>query len=584
MRLSTALSLTALVCAAHGQTQIGSLPGGTGQHFGAALIAAGFQNADTYTDLLVGAPNSGAGEIHCVSGKWLATGQLPIVLWSVFAQVGTGAQFGSSIAAVGDLTGDGVNDFVVGAPMFRVNAASSTINGALFLVDGASHAIVATITGTANTMLGRQVVSVGDQDGDGKAEVGANAPSTNTTDASWVHVISGSAFVGTVALAATSHASLNTNGSNAFGATIASGFDLDGNGKRDLAIGSPLMFSEAGLMEVVSADFQWTNIGGYIGLTGERMASAISASHDYDGDGVVDFVVGAPYWSLINNSQDGRAVVLSGARLRSLTLPFELASFKNPTGITPAPLHFGAQVCASPDLNRDGIGDFMIGSPDWGTTFPFAPERGMVVIYSGATLTKIASVTGANHEHLGDEILGAYQDVDGDFFPEFAVAGSLSDNPLADCGVLKVFRLFPAPPSIYCTAKTNSLGCAPAISWSGVASASAATSFSVTCASLINQTSGLIFYSHAPNSAAFQGGLLCGATPLERSPVQTSGGSSSGADCTGTFNWDFGARIASGVDPTLVAGAQIFAQCWSRDTGSASTTSLSDALRLLINP
>jgi hypothetical protein len=551
------------------------------------LIAAGFQDADTYTDLLVGAPTSGAGEIHCVSGRWLATGQGAIVLWSVFGSfngLNSGALFGSSIAAVGDLTGDSVPDFVVGAPGFRTNPSSSTVNGALLLIDGATHAIAATITGSPNTQLGSDVVSVGDQDGDGKAEVATTAPPTNTIDVSAISIVHGSEFVGTKTLAQSLHSSFNVNFSNQFGTTLASGFDLDSDGLRDLAIGSPLMFGESGFMLVVRADGLFMQLASYLGSNAERMASAISASHDYDGDGVVDFVVGAPYWSLITGSQDGRAVVLSGAKLRSGSPPFELATLTNPTGIAPAALHFGAAVRASPDLNQDGVGDFLVGSPDWGTLFPLQPERGMVVIYSGATLTRMGSVTGANHDHLGDEILGGYQDVDGDFFPEFALAGSNSDNPLADGGVLKVFRLFPAPPTIYCTAKINSLGCSPAISWNGTASVSSSAPFLITCVNLINQTNGLIFYSHAPKAAPFQGGTLCVLAPFKRSSVQSSGGNSSGSDCTGTFGWNFGAQMQSGVDRTLVAGAQIFAQCWSRDPSSPSATSLSNALRFLINP
>jgi len=42
--------------------------------------------------------------------------------------------------------------------------------------------------------------------------------------------------------------------------------------------------------------------------------------------------------------------------------------------------------------------------------------------------------------------------------------------------------------------------------------------------------------------------------------VLNSGGSTSGADCTGTYSFDFNAHIASAVDPSLVAGAEVFAQ------------------------
>ena len=42
--------------------------------------------------------------------------------------------------------------------------------------------------------------------------------------------------------------------------------------------------------------------------------------------------------------------------------------------------------------------------------------------------------------------------------------------------------------------------------------------------------------------------------------------------------------IAHGTDPSLVAGAELYAQWWSRDPGSPSHTSLSNALRFLLSP
>jgi hypothetical protein len=77
---------------------------------------------------------------------------------------------------------------------------------------------------------------------------------------------------------------------------------------------------------------------------------------------------------------------------------------------------------------------------------------------------------------------------------------------------------------------------------------------------------------------------LCVKSPIRRTASQNSGGSASGSDCTGAFSFNFNARIQSGVDPTLVVGSEVFCQYWSRDTASPSTTSLSNALRFVIDP
>jgi hypothetical protein len=140
------------------------------------------------------------------------------------------------------------------------------------------------------------------------------------------------------------------------------------------------------------------------------------------------------------------------------------------------------------------------------------------------------------------------------------------------------------PPDVYCTPKVNSLGCTPSIAWSGVPSAQLASGFVISASNVLNQKSGLLFYSLGGAAAQpFQGGWMCVATPLRRTAPQNSGGAlPPSADCSGQFAFDFNARIASGADPALVAGQQVWAQYWSRDPASASTTNLTDALHFTV--
>ena len=152
-------------------------------------------------------------------------------------------------------------------------------------------------------------------------------------------------------------------------------------------------------------------------------------------------------------------------------------------------------------------------------------------------------------------------------------------------GALDVFAsLPPAVPVAYCTAKTNSLGCTPAMGSSGSPSASSAAPFLVTASSVLNQRAGLCFYGFGARAAAFQGGTMCVQSPVRRTPVQNSGGNASGDDCSGSYAFDMNARIQLGVDPDLTAGATVYGQYWSRDPASASTTGLTDALAFEIAP
>jgi len=137
---------------------------------------------------------------------------------------------------------------------------------------------------------------------------------------------------------------------------------------------------------------------------------------------------------------------------------------------------------------------------------------------------------------------------------------------------------------VYCTAKTNSAGCVPAISATGNPSASAGSGLTIRTIKLLDNKFGLYFYSKTgPSSMPFQGGFLCTQTPLVRTALQNSGGF---APCGGLFKIDFNAYVASGKDPALVAGQQVSMQTWSRDPGFAppNNTSLSDAVSFTLCP
>ncbi|HVS10086.1 MAG TPA: hypothetical protein VMS76_09450, partial [Planctomycetota bacterium] len=151
-------------------------------------------------------------------------------------------------------------------------------------------------------------------------------------------------------------------------------------------------------------------------------------------------------------------------------------------------------------------------------------------------------------------------------------------------GNRSVARLGPAPPLMYCTAKTTSSGCLPAIGFSGAPSASAGSAFLITASQVESQKSGIFFYGTSGKQAvAFQGGTLCVKGPLVRTALQDSGGV---APCSGSYSIDFNAYVASGKDPSLTAGATVDGQYWFRDPGFAppNNTGLTDAIEFTIEP
>ena len=140
----------------------------------------------------------------------------------------------------------------------------------------------------------------------------------------------------------------------------------------------------------------------------------------------------------------------------------------------------------------------------------------------------------------------------------------------------------PALSDTYCTAQVNSAGCTPAIAGDGVASVSSVFAYDIGASQVLSNVVGLMIYSKSgAGSIPFNGGTICVGSPITRTSGQFSGGSGS---CGGTFSFDFNAYIDSGFDPNLFAGAQVWAQYWSRDLAAPGGSNLSDALHFYVVP
>jgi hypothetical protein len=139
----------------------------------------------------------------------------------------------------------------------------------------------------------------------------------------------------------------------------------------------------------------------------------------------------------------------------------------------------------------------------------------------------------------------------------------------------------------YCTAKTNSLGCVPAISGDGFPSVTGTSGFTVACRDTRNNTNGLLIWgTRGPQAAPFLGGTLCVAPRLRRTPLVSSGGTPYPAqDCTGVWELDFNSLL-SDRQLAFMAGQQVDCQWMGRDGGFAPPdgVSLSNALEFVLGP
>jgi hypothetical protein len=155
--------------------------GDDGEWTGAG-VAVGDVTGDGVPDLVAGAPLGAAGR----GGFWVLPGPLADAngLLELRAQwvggISVDAELGASVAFVGDVDGDGREDFLVGAPGAP---GASPDSGAAYLVTAATLPSLVDIDGADATLLpsaaaGRfgYAVAGGDLDGDGVIELYVGAP------------------------------------------------------------------------------------------------------------------------------------------------------------------------------------------------------------------------------------------------------------------------------------------------------------------------------------------------------------------------------------------------------------------------
>jgi hypothetical protein len=152
----------------------------------------------------------------------------------------------------------------------------------------------------------------------------------------------------------------------------------------------------------------------------------------------------------------------------------------------------------------------------------------------------------------------------------------------------------------FCSAKSSSLGCAPALHGDGFASPTARLGFTISADGLNNQRVGMLLYSaNGRASIPFQGALLCVQPPVFRSPAASTGGSPLPTlDCSGTWSIDYNEMIwARFTGPHLgqstqwpnslsIPGTAVQCQWWGRDPGwpAPFNSMLSDGLEFTLAP
>ena len=338
------------------------------QGFSVALVSD--LNGDGYADAVVGAPAwdsadaNDVGRLQVYLGGPSGLGTTPSA--TLIGTDGAGAQLGFSLAAAGDVNGDGLGDFLASAPFATVGGVSSAGKVYLFLGAATPAGVVPTPAwsqaGTvANQFFGIVVGGAGDVNRDGLADalVGTANTGSGTPLAAYVYLGQpgglGAAPVATLT---------GFESSSTVGMTLASAGDVNGDGYADVALGEPdwvgPLGNEQGRVRVFLGQpggvnpTAATTIDGTASLT--RFGSSIGGGGDVNGDGFGDLVVGLS-GDTGSTTGEGRArVYLGGAAGLSTTVASE---FADTPGVRSA---FGFSAALNADVNGDGFADAIIGA------------------------------------------------------------------------------------------------------------------------------------------------------------------------------------------------------------------------------
>ncbi len=393
--------------------------------FGSRIAGVPDLDGDGRGDLLVGAWQESLTSTPRGGRAYIlngATGELLYELQS--PNPDWAGYFGRAVAGVDDLDGDGYGDLLVGAD------SEDLASGRAYVFSGATGALLYELQSPSSEpggLFGSAVAEIADVDSDGRSDLligaaGEGYPPPLTPGRAYV-------FSGATGTLLYELRSPKESFRSTFGAAVAGVPDADGDGHGDLLVGARGEgFIGVGGAYYTGRAYLFSGATGVLVHTLERpypgsgqFSAAITGVPDADGDGRGDLLVGAPDLFFGNYREAGRAFLFSGATGALLR---ELAAPDEDAFDS-----FGGSVAGLPDLDGDGHGDLLIGS--WQEDPAGAPaEAGRAHVFSGATGALLFTLASPNPEEQGHfgRAVAAVADTDGDGLSDLLI-GATGEEP-----------------------------------------------------------------------------------------------------------------------------------------------------------